>query len=63
MLRIDVDSPPDPGLNYKVPDDNPFVGDNRPTSGTRQEIYAYGIRNIWRCDVDEGDPETGQIYF
>src|SRR6185437_8491454 len=26
ILRIDVDSPPDPGLNYHIPADNPFVG-------------------------------------
>ena len=26
MLRIDVDSPPAPGLNYAIPSTNPFVG-------------------------------------
>ena len=25
MLRIDVDSPPDSGKAYKVPEDNPFM--------------------------------------
>ena len=56
-IRIDVDSTPDPGLGYKIPDDNPFVGEE----GTRGEIWAYGIRNIWRCDQDEGDPVTGAL--
>ena len=55
VVRIDVDSEPDPNLQYKIPADNPFVNE----TGTRGEIYAYGIRNIWRCDVDEGDPVTG----
>ena len=41
-------------MGYKIPDDNPFVGEE----GTRGEIWAYGIRNIWRCDQDEGDPLT-----
>src|SRR5262249_23068732 len=26
ILRIDVHSPSDPGLNYHIPSDNPFVG-------------------------------------
>ena len=59
-IRIDVDSTPDPGLGYKIPDDNPFVDEE----GTRGEIWAYGIRNIWRCDQDEGDPLTaGALYW
>ena len=57
-LRLDVDSTPDPGLGYKIPDDNPFVGE----ADSRGEIWAYGIRNIWRCDQDEGDPVTGALW-
>ena len=41
-------------MGYKIPDDNPFVDE----AGSRGEIWAYGIRNIWRCDQDEGDPLT-----
>ena len=55
VLRIDVDSKPDKGKQYQVPKDNPFI--DEPDS--RPEIYAYGVRNIWRCDVDEGDHITG----
>ncbi len=52
VLRLDVDGK-EP---YDIPPDNPFLNDQY----AMPEIYAYGIRNIWRCDVDEGDPETGQ---
>ena len=45
-------------MGYKIPDDNPFVGE----AGSRGEIWAYGIRNIWRCDQDEGDPLTGALW-
>ena len=40
---------------YGIPSDNPFVGDEN----ARPEIYAYGLRNPWRCSLDRGDPETG----
>ncbi len=55
VLRLDVDSRPLPGKQYALPRDNPFLND----PNTEPEIYALGIRNIWRCDVDEGDPDTG----
>lgn len=54
-IRIDVNVPQGRNDSYLIPPDNPFVNEN----GTRPEIYAYGIRNIWRCDLDEGDPVTG----
>jgi glucose/arabinose dehydrogenase len=49
ILRIDVHSPPDPGLNYHIPADNPFVG-----ADGADEIFAYGLRNPWRASFDRG---------
>ena len=46
MLRIDVDAT-SPGLQYRIPPDNPFVG-----GGGLPEIYAYGFRNPWRFSFD-----------
>ena len=47
MLRIDVNSPPSPGLQYAIPSDNPFVN-----GGGSPEIFAYGLRNPWRFSFD-----------
>ena len=55
VLRIDVDKK-DPGKQYAVPPTNPFVG----YSNVRPEIWAYGLRNPWRCSVDRGDRQTGE---
>lgn len=44
ILRIDVAG----GGRYKVPSDNPFVG----TRGALPEIWAYGLRNVWRFSFD-----------
>jgi glucose/arabinose dehydrogenase/sugar lactone lactonase YvrE len=54
VLRIDVDHG-EGGKNYAIPKDNPFV--DRP--GARPEIWAYGIRNIWRMAFDR---KTGQLW-
>lgn len=54
ILRIDVDHK-DQGRNYAIPRDNPFI--NRPNA--RPEIWAYGVRNIWRMAFDR---ETGVLW-
>ncbi|KAM7399399.1 hypothetical protein PAMP_018672 [Pampus punctatissimus] len=54
-LRVDVNNNDD-GAPYNIPSDNPFLGEGQ----TRPEIYAYGVRNMWRCSIDRGDTATGQ---
>ncbi len=51
ILRIDPsgdDFPADPNKNYRIPPSNPFVG----VPGAAPEIWAYGLRNPWRCSFD-----------
>ena len=54
LIRIDVDNPSG-GLNYGIPADNPFIA---PLSA-RDEIYAYGLRNMWKFSWDL---ETGFLW-
>uniref|UniRef100_A0A8C0ZLG8 SRCR domain-containing protein n=1 Tax=Castor canadensis TaxID=51338 RepID=A0A8C0ZLG8_CASCN len=54
VLRIDVDRN-ERGPPYRIPPDNPFVGD----PAARPEVYALGVRNMWRCSFDRGDPTSG----
>jgi hypothetical protein len=49
ILRIDVDKTSG-NLNYSIPDDNPYKGN---TNGLREEIYAFGLRNVWRFSFDK----------
>ena len=54
ILRIDVDHQ-DSGKKYAIPKDNPFVG----KADALPEIYAYGLRNIWRMSFDR---QTGSLW-
>ena len=58
ILRIDVDGDDFPGdalRNYAIPSGNPFVG----VTGD-DEIWAYGLRNPWRCSFDR---QTHDLYI
>jgi len=59
ILRIDVRGTPDPGLAYRIPPANPFLG----VPNTRAEIWAYGLRNPWRMGFDmiEGHLFAGDV--
>jgi glucose/arabinose dehydrogenase len=54
IVRIDVDSLSN-GQNYSIPVDNPFISN----PNARDEIYAYGLRNMWRFSWD---PVTGLLW-
>jgi glucose/arabinose dehydrogenase len=54
MLRIDVGGTSN-GRAYRIPPDNPFVG----RQGTREEIWAFGMRNPWRFTFDR---QTGAMW-
>ena len=54
ILRIDVGRVSE-GKSYSIPPDNPFVG----IDDSREEIWAYGLRNPWRFSFDA---ETGFLW-
>jgi uncharacterized repeat protein (TIGR03806 family) len=66
MLRINVDNVDkgeprgvSPRSNYGIPKDNPFVN----TKNARPEVYAYGLRQLWRFSFDRktGDCWGGEV--
>lgn len=50
ILRLDVDVEE----GYAIPADNPFVG----SEDARPEIWAWGVRNVWRFSFDR---QTGDL--
>ncbi|MFO0918670.1 MAG: PQQ-dependent sugar dehydrogenase, partial [Planctomycetaceae bacterium] len=54
LLRIDVDHPSE-GRPYGIPADNPFVNQTE----ARPEIYAYGLRQLWKFSFDR---QTGDLW-
>ncbi|MCI0682840.1 MAG: PQQ-dependent sugar dehydrogenase [Gemmataceae bacterium] len=54
ILRIDVNKK-DPGKKYAIPPDNPLAGNEN----ALPEIWAYGLRNVWRMAFDK---KTGKLW-
>ncbi|WP_347922196.1 PQQ-dependent sugar dehydrogenase [Pontimicrobium sp. SW4] len=57
MIRIDINNTSN-GNNYAIPANNPFYNDG--DTNTRDEIWAYGLRNPWRFSFDR---QTGDIWI
>ncbi|HZY87820.1 MAG TPA: PQQ-dependent sugar dehydrogenase [Gemmataceae bacterium] len=54
VLRLDVGRKGE-GKPYAIPKDNPFVG----RAGAKPEVWAYGLRNVWRMAFDR---KTGRLW-
>jgi glucose/arabinose dehydrogenase len=54
LLRIHPETTPG---TYTIPPDNPFAGQPPPT---KQEIFAFGLRQPWRCSWDR---KTGAMFI
>lgn len=65
FIRVEMLDTPENGRYYRVPSDNPFVGN----SAFRDEIWSYGHRNPWRWSFQQTPPyllwetEVGQAGF
>ncbi len=67
ILRIDVNTRSEirvgdktQKLAYGIPQDNPFVGEADMSGlGARKEIWAWGLRNVWRYSFDR---QTGDLW-
>lgn len=57
ILRIDVDNPTE-GRAYGIPKDNPKLR-SRAHSHWAPEVYAIGLRNVWKFSFDRG---TGELW-
>ena len=51
VIRIDINGSP-----YSIPKSNPFYD----IKNAREEIWAWGLRNVWRFSFDK---KTGDIYY
>jgi glucose/arabinose dehydrogenase len=58
ILRIDVDHPAD-GMAYGIPNDNPKLRDAERYGHWAPEVYAIGLRNVWKFTFDR---ETGRLW-
>jgi glucose/arabinose dehydrogenase len=52
ILRLDINAEE----GYAIPENNPFVGNE----AARPEIWAWGLRNVWRFSFDRA---TGDLYL
>jgi hypothetical protein len=75
LLRLDVNTPDDDTLPYKIPPTNPFARSSderlmqlfgiteadfaKIRNNTRREIWAYGVRNPYQFSFD---PRNGDLY-
>lgn len=56
ILRIDVSTTENAEPPYAIPDGNPYNG----SLSMANEIWAFGLRNPWRCSFDR---ETGNLWI
>jgi glucose/arabinose dehydrogenase len=58
ILRIDVDSKTG-DKRYGIPKDNPWLRDPKKFGNWAPEVYAIGLRNVWKFSFDR---ETGTLW-